>query len=66
MIALLCSAERLVLDQDRSAATPKDEIFARKILMDAIDSHAEQLDWTLNTASRSISPERLITPTPSR
>ncbi len=56
MIALLCSAERLVLDQDRSAATPKDEIFARKILMDAIDSHAEQLDWTLNMATVRFPP----------
>ncbi len=48
VIALLLGAERIALGQDQSAATPKDEIFARKILMDSIDDRADALDWMLN------------------
>ena len=39
--------------EDQSAATPKDtikdEIFARKILMDTIDDHMDEIDWMLTS-----------------
>ena len=42
--ALLCAAGGAVLAQDQSAAVPKDAIFARKILMDAISRNMDELE----------------------
>jgi len=39
----------IALGQDQSAATPNDDIFARKILMDNIDSHMDAIDWMLTS-----------------
>jgi cytochrome c556 len=35
--------------QDAVPSALKDEIFARKILMDAIDSHMDAIDWMVNS-----------------
>ena len=37
------------MSQDAPASAVKDEIFARKILMDTIDRHMDQLDWMLSS-----------------
>jgi cytochrome c556 len=42
--ALLCAAGSAALAQDQSAAVPKDAIFARKILMDAISRNMDELE----------------------
>jgi cytochrome c556 len=42
--ALLCAAGGVALAQDQSAAVPKDAIFARKILMDAIGRNMDELE----------------------
>src|SRR5262245_46531363 len=42
--ALLCAAGGAALAQDQSAAIPKDAIFARKILMDAISRNMDELE----------------------
>src|SRR5215468_8431448 len=42
--ALLCAAGSAALAQDQSAAVPKDAIFARKILMDAIGRNMDELE----------------------
>jgi len=41
---LLCAAGGAALAQDQSAAVPKDAIFARKILMDAISRNMDELE----------------------
>ena len=43
-VALLCAAGGAALAQDQSAAVPKDAIFARKILMDAISRNMDELE----------------------
>lgn len=54
MIAVLLGASAdIALSQDQSAATFKDEIFARKIMMDSIDDHMDAIDWML-TSGRAI------------
>jgi cytochrome c556 len=35
--------------QDAVPSTVKDEIFARKILMDSIDNHLDAIDWMLTS-----------------
>lgn len=50
MIAVLLGASAdIALSQDQSAATFKDEIFARKIMMDSIDDHMDAIDWMLTS-----------------
>jgi cytochrome c556 len=39
----------VALSQDQSVATPKDEIFARKILMDTIDHNMDALEEMVRT-----------------
>src|SRR5262245_25186514 len=42
--ALVCAVGNAALAQDQSAAAPKDAIFARKILMDAISRNMDELE----------------------
>ena len=42
--ALICAAGGAAFAQDQSAAAPKDAIFARKILMDAIGRNMDELE----------------------
>ena len=44
LATFLCVASAATLAQDQSAATPKDAIFARKILMDAISRNMDELE----------------------
>jgi cytochrome c556 len=44
LMASLCAAAGAGLAQDQSAAIPKDAIFARKILMDAISRNMDELE----------------------
>jgi cytochrome c556 len=39
----------IALAQDQTASTLKDEIFARKILMDTIDTNMDDIDWMLHS-----------------
>ena len=44
--------------QDQSAATPKDAIFARKIVMGAIGSHMDEIDTMLETGKIDLAEGR--------
>jgi cytochrome c556 len=46
---LVAAAHTTAMSQDHNAAGLKDEIFARKILMDTIDHHMDAIDWMLNS-----------------
>jgi cytochrome c556 len=37
------------LSQDAVPSAVKDEIFARKLLMDSVDSHLDAIDWLMST-----------------
>jgi cytochrome c556 len=47
--ALLCTLGGVALSQDTVPSALKDEIFARKILMDAIDLHMDAIDWMVSS-----------------
>src|SRR6266849_5541890 len=53
LAVFLCAADGVALAQDQSAATPKDAIFARKILMDAISRNMDELE-TMTTSGKAI------------
>ncbi len=53
LAVFLCAADGATLAQDQSAATPKDAIFARKILMDAISRNMDELE-TMTTSGKAI------------
>ena len=38
-----------MLADDRPPSTVKDEIFARKVLMDTIDAHLDAIDWMVTS-----------------
>ncbi|HUI12630.1 MAG TPA: cytochrome c [Xanthobacteraceae bacterium] len=38
------------LGQDQMTGRPNDEIFARKIIMDTIDRHMDEIDWLLSSS----------------
>lgn len=42
--AILVAGVSAAISQDQSAATPKDTIFARKVLMDAIGNNMDEID----------------------
>jgi cytochrome c556 len=46
---LLAAASGAALSQDQSAATPKDAIFARKIVMDTIGANMDELETMTNS-----------------
>ena len=47
LTALLCALSGAAFSQDMAPSILRDEIFARKILMDFIDSHMDAIDWML-------------------
>jgi cytochrome c556 len=49
LITVLCSLGTAALAQDMSAATPKDAIFARKSLMDAIGMNMDEITGMTET-----------------
>jgi cytochrome c556 len=51
LIVGLLGVSGLALAQDQSAATPKDAIFARKILMDTINTNMDELEGMTNSAN---------------
>src|SRR5712691_2503135 len=44
LAVFLCAADGAALAQDQGAAIPKDAIFARKILMDAISRNMDEME----------------------
>jgi cytochrome c556 len=50
---LVAAASGAALSQDQSAATPKDAIFARKIVMDTIGANMDELE-TMTNSSKEI------------
>lgn len=49
LAVFLCGADGAALAQDQSTATPKDAIFARKILMDAISRNMDELEAMMSS-----------------
>jgi cytochrome c556 len=47
LVVLLCALGGTAPAQEPAPSTVKDEIFARKILMDTIDSQLDAIDWML-------------------
>jgi cytochrome c556 len=47
LVVLLCALGGTAPAQEPALSTVKDEIFARKILMDTIDSQLDAIDWML-------------------
>ena len=39
----------MALSQDKIPSMPEDEIYARKVLMGAIDHHADAIDWMVTS-----------------
>ena len=50
--ALMLAAGCVALDQDKSAAMARDEIFARKIVMDTINNRMDELEGMLASADK--------------
>jgi hypothetical protein len=59
-------AAPLALGQEPSGPPPKDTIFARKILMGAIDMNMDAIETMLAPTASSTPQRRRSTPTPSR
>ena len=49
LVGLCCAMSGLAWAQSATPSNVKDTIFARKILMDTIDRHMDQLDWMLSS-----------------
>lgn len=49
LVGLFCVVGGAAWSQSAPPTAVKDEIFARKILMDTIDRHMDQLDWMLSS-----------------
>jgi cytochrome c556 len=46
---LLCMCDELALAQDKVPSKPEDEIYARKVLMGAIDRNTDAIDWMVTS-----------------
>jgi cytochrome c556 len=57
LATFLWAASGVALAQDQSAATPKDTIFARKIMMDAISRNMDELEGMTSSAGAINLPE---------
>jgi cytochrome c556 len=49
LAGVLCAPSGAAWSQDRVPSALKDEIFARKILMDAVDLHMDAIDWMVSS-----------------
>jgi cytochrome c556 len=54
LTAAVCGIGTVALGQDQSAATAKDAIFARKVLMGAIGNNMDEIDTMLETGKIDI------------
>jgi len=52
--AILAAGGSVAVSQDQSVATPKDTIFARKILMDSVGNNMDELDGIVGAAKLNL------------